>query len=55
MPLKPAQSIQDQIALLRKRGMIVDSEPEAATFLASNHFIHLKDYGFPDDWQSYLT
>jgi abortive infection bacteriophage resistance protein len=44
MPLKPAISIQDQIVLLRKRGMIFDSEPTAATFLSSNHYYHLNIY-----------
>jgi abortive infection bacteriophage resistance protein len=44
MPLKPALSIQDQIVLLRKRGMIIDSEPTAATFLASNHYYRLNIY-----------
>lgn len=44
MPLKPALSIQDQIMLLRKRGMIIDSESAAATFLASNHYYRLNIY-----------
>ncbi len=44
MPLKPALSIQHQIVLLRKRGMIIDSEPTAATFLASNHYYRLNIY-----------
>jgi len=44
MPRKPAISIQDQIVLLRKRGMIFDSEPTAATFLSSNHYYHLNIY-----------
>ncbi len=44
MPLKPALSIQDQIALLRTRGMIIDSETTAATFLASNHYYRLNIY-----------
>ena len=44
MPLKPALSIRDQIVLLRNRGMIIDSEPTAETFLASNHYFRLNIY-----------
>ena len=44
MPLKPALSIHDQIVLLRNRGMIIDSEPTAETFLASNHYFRLNIY-----------
>jgi abortive infection bacteriophage resistance protein len=44
MPLKPALSIHEQIALLHKRGMIIDSEPNAAAFLASNHYYRLNIY-----------
>ena len=44
MPLKPALSINDQITLLRKRGMIIDNESEASTFLESNHYYRLNIY-----------
>ena len=44
MPLKPPLSIQDQIALLRTRGMIIDSEATVPTFLASSHYYRLNIY-----------
>ena len=43
-PLKPPLSIQDQIALLRKRGMIIDNNARAAEFLASNQYYRLNIY-----------
>lgn len=43
-PLKPAISIQDQIALLRKRGMIIDNDARAEEFLASNQYYRLNIY-----------
>lgn len=44
LPLKPAISIQDQIALLRKRGMIIDNVARAEEFLTSNQYYRLNIY-----------
>ena len=43
MPLKPAITIQDQIALLKHRGMIVDEKTTDA-FLADNQYFRLNIY-----------
>jgi abortive infection bacteriophage resistance protein len=44
MLLKPALSIQDQLTLLRSRGMSIDNEPAAADFLSCNHYYRLNIY-----------
>lgn len=44
MSLKPALTIQNQIDLLRKRGMIIDGDSTASTFLSSNHYYRLNIY-----------
>src|SRR3990172_6042574 len=44
MDLKPALTIQDQISLLRKRGINVDDEPFAKNFLLNNQYYRLNIY-----------
>ena len=44
MSLKPALSIQDQIALLHQRGMIIDNEAAATAFISCNHYYRLNIY-----------
>ena len=42
--LKPALSIQQQINLLKTRGMIIPDESKAAVFLSKNHYYRLNVY-----------
>ena len=44
MALKPALSINEQLELLRKRGMNIDDENKAKTFLNENHYYRLNIY-----------
>lgn len=44
MSLKPALSIEDQLALLKHRGMIIDNESTAVAFFSSNHYYRLNIY-----------
>jgi abortive infection bacteriophage resistance protein len=44
MALKPALSIDDQIEVLRSRGMTIDDERKAIIFLQSNHYYRLNIY-----------
>ena len=44
MSLKPARSISDQIALLKKRGMVIDNLPLAEAFLTDHHYYRLNIY-----------
>jgi len=44
MKLKNAKSIPEQIDLLRNRGMIIDNESQAYSFLESNHYYRLNIY-----------
>ncbi len=42
--MKPALSVQDQIELLRIRGMKIDDEKKAVIFLQANHYYRLNIY-----------
>lgn len=44
MELKPAISINDQLNLLRSRGMIIEDESLAKSFLESNHYYRMNIY-----------
>jgi len=44
---KPATSIDDQIALLRRRGMVIDDEPSARHYLKQISYYRLRAYWLP--------
>ena len=44
MTLKPSLSIHEQLELLVKRGMIIDNEQQATSFLKTNHYYRLNIY-----------
>jgi abortive infection bacteriophage resistance protein len=44
---KPAISIDDQIALLRRRGMVIDDEPRARHYLKHISYYRLRAYWLP--------
>jgi len=57
MALKPALSVNEQINLLRGRGMTIDDERRAIDFLQSNHYYRLNIYfhklmDAPDHYQN---
>lgn len=47
---KPATSVIDQLALLRRRGMVIDDEPAARHYLQHISYYRLRAY-----WLTYET